>query len=81
MFIPHLQLLLIIIHVPITVTREWSVWMWQVAIVMDRPRRRAAPCFTGGPEVTEKLQSGSHLQVSTVGQEKCLTQHEKYNVT
>ncbi len=47
--VSHRQLLFIIIHVPIIVTREWSVWMLQVAMVMERPRRRAAPCFTGGP--------------------------------
>lgn len=38
-----------IIHVPITVTSEWSAWIWQVATVKRRPSRSAAPCFTWGP--------------------------------
>lgn len=44
-----LELNVMISHVPKTVHSECSVWMPHVAIVMVRPNRRAAPCFTGGP--------------------------------
>ena len=60
----HHQQLFMIIHVPITVSREWSVWIWQVATVNKRPRRRAAPCFTGGPENHSNITQSTNHQAS-----------------
>lgn len=68
--ITHRQLFLMIIHVPITVTRECRVWMWHKAMVMDKPRKRDATCFTDEPEAKENQ--------SFIGKNKTTTTTKKY---